>query len=77
MWISQLQNVKPLLEVIIWISNAIPTGRLIGTFHEWIKRLQTCIETDGEYVESTLLQSEELSVKSTGDRAAKGDLNIL
>jgi hypothetical protein len=29
----------------------IPLETLITTFHEWLQRLQACIDGDGEYVE--------------------------
>jgi hypothetical protein len=51
---SQFQTVEELLASVVGILNAIPTETLISTFHEWIKRLQRCIDTDGEYVESGL-----------------------
>jgi hypothetical protein len=44
--------VDELLAAVVGILNAIPIETLISTFHEWIRRLQTCIDTDGEYVVS-------------------------
>jgi hypothetical protein len=52
---SEFQSVGELLEAVIRILNPIPTDMLIGTFHEWIKRVQVCIDNDGEDVESRLL----------------------
>jgi hypothetical protein len=48
---SEVQTVEELLAAVVGILHAIPTETLISTFHEWIRRLQTCIDTDGEYVE--------------------------
>jgi hypothetical protein len=42
---------EQLLAAVVGILNEIPTETLISRFHEWIRRLQTCIDTDGEYVE--------------------------
>jgi hypothetical protein len=47
----EFQNMEKLLEGVIRILNAIPTDTLIGIFHEWVKRLQACIDHGGEYVE--------------------------
>jgi hypothetical protein len=43
--------VEELSAAVVGILNAIPTEILISISHEWIRRLQTCIDTDGEYVE--------------------------
>jgi hypothetical protein len=48
---SEFQTVEKLLAAPVGILNVIPTETLIRTFHEWIRRLQACIDTDGEYVE--------------------------
>jgi hypothetical protein len=48
---SEFQATEELLEAVVTILNAIPDETLTGTFHEWMKRLQTCIDTGGEYVE--------------------------
>jgi hypothetical protein len=48
---SEFQTVEGLLAALVGIWNAIPTETLISTFHEWIRRLQTCIDPDGEYIE--------------------------
>jgi hypothetical protein len=47
----EFQTVEGLSAEIVGILNAIPTETLISMFHEWIRRLQTSIDTDGEYVE--------------------------
>jgi hypothetical protein len=47
---SEFQTVEELLARVIGILTEIPTETLISTFHEWIRRLQTCLDTDGEYV---------------------------
>jgi hypothetical protein len=46
--------VEELLTAVVGILNAVPTETLISTFHEWFRRLETYIDTDGEYVESGL-----------------------
>jgi hypothetical protein len=46
--------VEEILAAVVGILNAIPTEALISAFHEWIRMLQTCIDTDGEYVEEGL-----------------------
>jgi hypothetical protein len=48
---SEFQTVEELLAAVVGILNAIPTETLIIIFHEWTRRLQTCLDTDGEYVE--------------------------
>jgi histone-lysine N-methyltransferase SETMAR len=48
---SEFQTVEELLASVVGILNAIPTETLMSTFHEWIRRPQTCIDTDREYVE--------------------------
>jgi hypothetical protein len=53
----EFQRVEELLEALVRILNAIPTDTLIGTFHEWIKRLQVCIDNDGKYTELRLFES--------------------
>jgi hypothetical protein len=50
----EFQTVEELLATVVGIFNAIPTETMSRTFHEWIRRLQTWIDTDGEYVESGL-----------------------
>jgi histone-lysine N-methyltransferase SETMAR len=51
---SEFQSVEDLLEAVVRILNATSTDTLIGKFHEWIKRLQACIENDRDYVEERL-----------------------
>jgi hypothetical protein len=46
---SGFQTVEELLGAGGGILNAIPIETLISTFEEWIRRLQTYIDTDGEY----------------------------
>jgi hypothetical protein len=48
---SEFQTVEELLAPLVEILNAIPMAPLISTFHEWIRRLQKSLDTDGEYVE--------------------------
>jgi predicted outer membrane lipoprotein len=48
---SEFQTLEELLAAAVGILNAIPTETLTSTFHERIRRFQTCIDTDGEYVE--------------------------
>jgi hypothetical protein len=48
---SEFQTVEGLLAMVVRFLSTIPTETSISTFHEWIGRLQTCIDTDGGYVE--------------------------
>jgi hypothetical protein len=48
---AKSQSLEELLKVAVRILNAIPTDTLIGTFQEWIKRLQARIDDDEEYGE--------------------------
>jgi histone-lysine N-methyltransferase SETMAR len=48
---SEFQGVEELLEAVVRILNTIPNDTLIGTFHEWVKRLQVCIDNGGQTVE--------------------------
>jgi hypothetical protein len=48
---AEFQSVQELFEAVVRILRAIPISTLLGTFHEWIKRLQAYIDGDGEYVE--------------------------
>jgi hypothetical protein len=73
----EFQSVKEFLEAIVWIFNAFPTDTSIGTFHECVKRLQACIDNDGEYVESRLFDPKKVSLTSTRHRDAQGNLNTL
>jgi hypothetical protein len=68
---SEFQTVEELLVAVVGILNAIPTETLISTCHEWIRRLQTCIEANGEYVEKGLFSYKKLSPKLTRYRNAK------
>jgi hypothetical protein len=43
--------VEELLKVGVRILNAISIDRLIGTFHDWIKRFKVYIDSNGDYVE--------------------------
>jgi hypothetical protein len=56
---SEFQTVEALLVAVVGILTAIPTETLISTFHEWVRSVQTCIETDGEYVEQGLAEETE------------------
>jgi hypothetical protein len=49
---SEFQTMEGLLTVVVEIWNGIPPETLSTIFHEWIRRLQTSIDTDAEYVES-------------------------
>jgi transposase len=68
---SEFQHVEELWRAVVRILNAIPTDTLIGTFHEWIKRLEACIDNGGEYVESRLFSSKKFSLGSTHYRDAQ------
>jgi histone-lysine N-methyltransferase SETMAR len=47
---SVLETVEELLEDITSILNAIQPETLLAVFHEWMDKLQTCINYGGEYV---------------------------
>jgi transposase len=74
---SEFQTLEELLTALVGILNPIPTETLISAFHEWIRRLQTCIDIDGEYVESGLCESNKLRPRFTRYRDAKGKLYAL
>jgi hypothetical protein len=48
---SEFQTMEELLAAVVGILNAISSETLTPTFHEWIRRLQKYLGTDGEYVE--------------------------
>jgi hypothetical protein len=45
------ESAEELLEAVMTILRGIPTATLLATFHQWMDRLQTCIDTGGDYVE--------------------------
>jgi hypothetical protein len=48
---TEFQTAKELLDEVVRILADIPLETLMATFHEWLQRLQACIDGDGEYVE--------------------------
>jgi len=47
----EFANGEELLSAINEILAAIPADTLLRVFHEWMERLERCIELDGDYVE--------------------------
>jgi hypothetical protein len=45
------ESAEELLETVTTILRGIPTETLLATFHQWMDRLQTCIDIGGDYVE--------------------------
>jgi transposase len=48
---SVFETVDELLKGVTEILSAIQPETLVGVFQEWMERIQTCIDCDGEYVE--------------------------
>jgi hypothetical protein len=48
---TEFQTAEELLDGVARILTDLPFETLMTTFHEWLQRLQTCIEDDGEYGE--------------------------
>jgi hypothetical protein len=46
-----LHTAEELLDGVVRILADIPLETLMAIFHEWLQRLQACIDGDGEYVE--------------------------
>jgi hypothetical protein len=49
----------------------------MATFHEWLQRLQACIDSDGEYVKSTFFDSKNFNRISAETEILRGGLNTL
>jgi hypothetical protein len=64
---TEFQTVKELLDGVVRILADIPLETLMATFHEWLQRLQACIDGDGEYVEEIFFDSKNISRISTGN----------
>jgi hypothetical protein len=47
---TEFQTAEELLDGVRILPD-IPLESLMATFHEWVQRLETCIDGDGEYVE--------------------------
>jgi hypothetical protein len=45
------ESAEELLEAVMTILRGIPIETLSATFHQWMDRLQTCIDIGGDYVE--------------------------
>jgi hypothetical protein len=48
---TEFQTAEELLDGVVRILADVPLETLMATFHEWLQRLQACIDGDGEYVE--------------------------
>jgi hypothetical protein len=64
---TEFQTAEELLDGVVRILVDIPLEALMATFHEWLKRLQACIDGDGEYVEYPFFDSKNFSRISTGN----------
>jgi hypothetical protein len=47
---TESQTAEELLEAVIQILSDIPLDTLMATFHQWVERLQACIDGHREYV---------------------------
>jgi hypothetical protein len=47
----EFQTAEELLDGVVRILADISLKTLMATFHEWLQRVQVCIDGDGEYVE--------------------------
>jgi hypothetical protein len=48
---TEFQTAKELFEARIQILSDIRLETLMATFHQWVERLQACIDRYGEYTE--------------------------
>jgi histone-lysine N-methyltransferase SETMAR len=48
---TEFQTAEEVVDGVVRILADIPLETLMATFHEWLQRLQVCIDSDGEYVE--------------------------
>jgi hypothetical protein len=48
---TEFRTAEELLDGVVRILADIPLETLMATFHEWLQRLQACVDGDGEYVE--------------------------
>jgi transposase len=48
---TEFQTAEKLLDEEVRILADIPLETLMATFHEWLQRVQACIDSDREYVE--------------------------
>jgi hypothetical protein len=48
---SEFDNAEELLDAKVKILSAISLETLLATFHQWMERLQACVDGEGEYVE--------------------------
>jgi hypothetical protein len=48
---TEFQTAYELPEAMVQILSDIPLDTLIATVHQWMKRLQACIDGHGEYEE--------------------------
>jgi hypothetical protein len=47
---TEFQTAEEVLNGVVRILADIPLETLMATFHEWLQRLQACVDGDGEYV---------------------------
>jgi hypothetical protein len=64
---TEFWTAEELLDGAIRILADISLETLMATFPEWLKRLQACLDGDGEYVEYTFFDSKNFSRISTGN----------
>jgi transposase len=48
---TEFQTAEEFLDEVVRTLADIPLETLMATFHEWLQRLQACIDGDGEYME--------------------------
>jgi hypothetical protein len=48
---TEFQTAEELLDGVVRIQADVPLETFMAAFHEWLQRLQACIDGDGEYVE--------------------------
>jgi hypothetical protein len=49
---SESDSAEELLDPVVNILRVTSPETLLGTFRQWIERLQACIDSEGEYFES-------------------------
>jgi hypothetical protein len=63
----EFQTAEDLLDGVVRLLADIPLETLMATFHEWLQRLQSCIDSDGEYVKETPFDSKNFGRISTAN----------
>jgi hypothetical protein len=64
---TEFQTAEELLEAEVQILSDIPLETLMSTFHQWMERLQACIDGYGEYVEERSILFQKFLIKSKGN----------